>query len=68
MLLDADLLSEDLYARAQRAGVRDRWDPSVIVAALGEAERLAAGSARDEPAALCDWSASVRLTGSRCAS
>jgi hypothetical protein len=52
MLLAADLLAEDLRARAQRAGARGSWDPSDILAARAEAEQLAAGRPPDEPAAL----------------
>jgi hypothetical protein len=52
MLLDADLLADDLHARAQPTGARSRWDPTAILAARAEAEHLAAGSQPDEPAAL----------------
>src|SRR4051812_33422957 len=52
MLLDADLLADDLHARAQTTGARGRWDPTAILAARAEAEHLAGGSQPDEPAAL----------------
>ncbi|MEZ4296512.1 MAG: hypothetical protein R3B70_16185 [Polyangiaceae bacterium] len=52
MLLDADLLAEDLRARAQDASGRKGWDPTALVASLEEAEQLAAGEEQDEAAAL----------------
>jgi len=50
MLLDADLLADDLHARAQRAGAVGRWDPNAILAARAEAEHLVF---------LLDWRAGV---------
>ncbi len=52
MLLDADLLADDLGARAKNTGAPTRWDPSAILAAHAEAEQLAASNQLDEPAAL----------------
>ena len=52
MLLDADLLVDDLHARAQRSGAPSGLGVSAIPAARAEAEMLAAGKELDEPAAL----------------